>query len=69
MNNDENYNKFVQYISSLNAEEFTLAACIFGFLLSKPLNAATQQSVGNFFECVGQVMLTISSQKFITDED
>lgn len=69
MNNDENFNNFVKYISSLNPNEFTAVACIFGFLLSAPLDAYTQQSLGNFFECVGQVMLTISSQNFVNKQN
>ena len=69
MNNDDNYNNFVKYISSLTPNEFTAVACIFGFLLSTPLDAYTQQSVGNFLECVGQVMLTISSQNFANKQN
>ena len=38
MNNDENFNNFVKYISSLNPNEFTAVACIFGFLLSASIN-------------------------------
>lgn len=69
MNENENFNIFVKYISSLNPQEFTAVACIFGFLLSAPLDATTQQSLGNFFECLGQVMLTISSQKFANNNN
>ena len=69
MNNDDNYNNFIKYISSLNPNEFAAVACIFGFLLSTPLDAYTQQSVGNFLECVGQVMLTISSQNFANKQN
>ncbi len=60
----EAMNQFATFLIGLTPNEFTALACIIGFLLSQNLNAAAQQSAGNFFECVGQVMLTISGQNY-----
>lgn len=68
MNNNDDYNSLVNFISNLSPNEFSITACIFGFLLASPLDKYTQQSMGNFFELVGQVMLTISSQAFLNDQ-
>ena len=67
MNNNDEYKSLVSFITSLSPLEFSATACLFGFLLSAPLDEYSQQSVGNFFELIGQVMLTISSQNFLNE--
>lgn len=59
------YNTFADLLLSLNSYEFTLIATILGFFIAKPLSATKQNSLGNFFELLGQVMLTISAQNFV----
>ncbi len=64
MPNDSNeINEFSKFVKSLPPNEFALTACLFGFIISQPLDSLSQQSVGNFLELVGQVILTISSQQ------
>ncbi len=56
--------EFSTFLLQLSPNEFTAFAFFFGYLLSQYMDPYSQQSAGNFFECVGQVMLTISSQQF-----
>ena len=67
MNRNKDFNKFVNYIASLSPNELCITACIFAYLLSQPLDAYSQQSLGNFFELVGQFILTESSQIFLQE--
>lgn len=58
------YKSFVDLLMSLGTYEFTLISTILGFFIAKPLNAAQQNSLGNFFELIGQIMLTLSAQSY-----
>ena len=66
----EQYDKFVNqdfsslgdWLFSLNAYEFTLISTIIGFAISPTLTVNQQNSLGNFFELLGQVILTINAQ-------
>lgn len=53
---------FASYLFSLPAFDFTLIATILGYLFSLPLTTDEQNSLGNFFELVGQVLLTFNAQ-------
>ncbi len=61
--------KFATFLLSLTPNEFGALASLIGFLLSQDLDFYAQQSAGNFFECIGQVMLTISAQGFTRQQD
>lgn len=50
------------WIYSLNPYEFTLISTLIGFIICPSLSINQQNSLGNFFEQIGQTMLTISSQ-------
>ena len=52
-------------ILSLPAEQFTLVATVLGFLLSKNLSVIQQSSLGNFFQTLGQILVTIAGQRDI----
>lgn len=56
--------EFSTFLLGLSPNEFTAFAFFMGYLLSQNMDGYSQQSTGNFFECLGQVMLTISSQQF-----
>ncbi len=47
---------------TLNAYEFATLAYLIGIILSNGLNFNEQQSLGNFFNLLGEVMQTIGSQ-------
>ena len=59
---NQDYKSFSEWLFSLNAYEFTLIATIAGFLISPKLTINEQNSLGNFFELLGQVILTINAQ-------
>lgn len=59
---DMNCNNFIDYLLTLNANELSLLAVGLGFLLSANIDANKQSSLGNFFELIGQLLLTISAQ-------
>jgi len=48
--------------------QFTLLAYLFGVLFSGNLNQNQQNSLGNFFEALGQSMLTIAAQEQLQQE-
>lgn len=54
--------KLNELLLSLNAYEFTTLAFIIGILLCDGLNYDQQQSLGNFFEQMGQTILTVGAQ-------
>lgn len=55
-------NFFVDYLFSINPYELSLLANILGIILTMPLNANQQNTLGNFFELIGQQILTIQAQ-------
>ena len=59
---NKDYNSFSNWLFSLNAYEFSLFATAAGFLISPSLTINQQNSLGNFFELLGQVILTINAQ-------
>ena len=64
INDLENFDfcSFSNWLSTLNPYEFTLVATIIGFIISPSLTLNQQNSIGNFFELLGQVILTINAQ-------
>lgn len=61
---EKNIKEFATFLLNLSPNEFAGLSVAIGFLFSQVLDPYAQQSAGNFFECLGQVMLTISSQAF-----
>lgn len=49
-------------LSDLSPLEFGVLGCIIGIILSATLSSDDLNSLGNFFELVGQVMLTVQAQ-------
>lgn len=59
---NQDFDSFSDWLFSLNAYEFTLISTIIGFAISPSLTVNQQNSLGNFFELLGQVILTINAQ-------
>ncbi len=53
---------FSKFLSNLSPIEFTSYGCLVGILLAAVLNSNEQNSIGNFLELVGQVILTAQAQ-------
>ena len=60
INND--YKSLADYLFSFNGNEFAIIASIIGYVISQNLSIDEVNSLGNFFECVGQFMLSKSAQ-------
>ena len=61
----QDFNDIAKWLNSLNAYEFTLIATGIG----KGLTINQQNSVGNFFEQIGQTLLTIGAQNQTVKHD
>lgn len=56
---------FSKFLSSLSPTEFTALGCVIGLIITSSLNNNEQNSVGNFLELVGQVILTAQAQEVL----
>lgn len=54
--------KLSELLLTLNPYEFSTFAFILGVVLSNGLNSNQLNSIGNFYELLGQTILTIQSQ-------
>ena len=61
-NKDSTFINFANLISTLSPIEFTTLGVIVGYVLTISLDMQTQNSLGNWFELVGQILLTASAQ-------
>ena len=59
---NESTNAFIDMLLSLSETELSLFGCILGFYISSISTTKQQNSLGNFFELVGQVLLTMNAQ-------
>ena len=62
MNDEKYFSNFSKWLASLSANEFALLAMITGYIITQGLNYEEQNSIGNWLECVGQIILTLSAQ-------
>ena len=65
----QDFNDIAKWLNSLNAYEFTLIATGVGIIIAKGLTINQQNSVGNFFEQIGQTLLTIGAQNQTVKHD
>lgn len=59
---NQDFKSLSDWFSTLNPYEFTFVATIIGGVIAPILNTSQQNSLGNFFEQIGQTLETISSQ-------
>ncbi len=60
INND--YKSLADFLFSFSGNEFAIMSSIIGFIISQNLNIDQVNSLGNFFEAVGQFMLCKAAQ-------
>lgn len=60
---NSDYNKLSNWLNTLDPYEFATIGVIAAFLIAPTLNPNQQNSVGNFLEEIGQILLTISAQQ------
>ena len=54
--------KLSDMLLTLNAYEFNLVASIIGYIIAEDQTALAQSALGNFFETLGQTLITIGAQ-------
>ncbi len=59
---NQDYKALSDWISNLNPYEFTFVATLIGGVIAPFLNTNQQNSLGNFFEQLGQTLETIAAQ-------
>ena len=59
---DLEFNDIAKWLNSINAYELTIIATGIGIVIAKGLTINQQNSLGNFFEQIGQTLLTIGAQ-------
>ena len=60
--NNNYYSTLSKLLSSLTPLEFTTLGFIFGYFLSISIPITEQNALGNWFELIGQILLTYSAQ-------
>ena len=68
MDQEYNFKEFTDWIFSLSGLDYTIAATTIAIILSKNLNINEQNSVGNFFFLIGQVLITMNAQDITQSE-
>lgn len=58
---------FSTYLNKLSPLEFISLGCIVSIILSQTIDANEQNTLGNFLEMVGQILLTSYAQYTVTD--
>ena len=56
------FKSFAEWLNNLSPFEFTTLGTITGYLISSVLTVNEQNSIGNWFELVGQIILTFNAQ-------
>ena len=64
----QDFNGLSNWINKLNPYEFALSGVIAAFIIAQPLNANQQNSIGNYLEEVGQILLAIAAQKITASQ-
>ena len=60
INND--YDSLADYLFSFTGNEFSIVSSIIAFVISQNLSIDQVNSLGNFFELLGQFMITKAAQ-------
>ncbi len=63
--NDHSLKSFSSFLFGLSANELTILAFSLGFVIGQEIDIDEQGSLGNFFELLGQVLLSLNSQNVV----
>ena len=61
-NKNNHFSQFSKWLESLSPTEFALIATLTGLTIGQYLSQPEQNAIGNWLECVGQILLTASAQ-------
>ena len=59
------FKDFARWLTSLDPYEYSALSAVVGLILAKGLTVPEQNSVGNWLESVGQIILTVNAQASI----
>ena len=59
---NQDFSTLAKWIYNFNGYEFTLVATLIAFLIAPGMSINEQNALGNFFEQMGQTLLTIAAQ-------
>ena len=65
--NNKDVKNYANFLSKLSGNELGLIASLSGYFLAQGLTPEEQNSIGNFLEAVGQILLCIGSQNQYLD--
>jgi len=65
--NNDSLKSIAAILSKLSPLEFASIGCLTGLVIAASLNSNEQNSLGNFLELVGQVVLTVQAQGSFND--
>ena len=65
--NSKDIKNYANFLSKLSGNELAIIASISGYFLAQGLTPEEQNTIGNFFEAVGQILLCIGSQNQYLD--
>ena len=57
------------FLSDINPSTFSLSAIAIGYVLSEDLNPSEQNSIGNWFMLIGQVLCTNAAQQQVINNN
>lgn len=63
------YHSISHFLFELSGNEFGIIGSIIGYVLCQNLDIDEQNSIGNLFELIGQMMLSIASQNQVRQND
>lgn len=65
---NQNFSELSNWLNNLNPYEFAVTGIIAALLIAPALTANQQNSIGNFLEEVGQVLLVIAAQEITVQQ-
>ncbi len=65
---NQDFSSLSNWLNNLNAYEFAVTGIITALLIAPSLTANQQNSIGNFLEEVGQVLLVIAAQEITVQQ-
>ncbi len=66
---NQNYSALSNWLDKLDPYEFSLVGVLAAYLIAPSLDANEQNSIGNFFEEIGQILLTIAAQQITVTQN
>lgn len=63
------YKKAANFLHSIDPVEFALLGLLIGLVIGENLDSNEKNTLGNFFEQIGQTLITVATQEFLLNDD